>query len=546
MRICLLQLNFHVGDIEGNASKITKAVLQHKKDGIDLFVTSELAILGYPPKDLVLNQEMVQSSIDSIKRIAKKIKDCPPLLLGGVEFNKSGKGKPLFNSCYFLKEGHIVDTLQKTLLPNYDVFDEVRYFESAEKEQIIEFHGKKVGITICEDIWNDDPSQGVPLYQVNPVEGLKTKRIDLLINLSSSPFSMKKQALRESMLSGVAESNNCPVVYVNQVGGNDDLVFDGRSCAFDRKGHLIARAEAFKEENFVVDLHQPATNKISDSLSEEEEIWNALVLGTRDYINKCGFSKVVLGLSGGIDSAITAVIASKAIGAENVTGILMPSPYSSQGSIDDSIALSAKNRFPIQTIPIEGIMDSFEGALSSTFEGTPNDTTEENIQARIRGNILMAISNKHGSLLLTTGNKSELSVGYCTIYGDMSGGLAVISDIPKTWVYRLCRWVNETMGDLIPENIITKPPSAELKPDQTDQDNLPSYEMLDAVLHQYVEEHKSANQIIAQGFDSSTVHKIVHLVKISEFKRKQAAPGIKITDQAFGTGWRMPVAAKRI
>jgi NAD+ synthetase len=544
VRISLLQLNFQVGDLDGNASKIISVIRQCKDDNIDLFVTSELAIFGYPPRDLLFNQHLVQSAINKIKEIAQIIQDYPPLLLGGVEFNHSGRGKPLYNSCYFLKEGQILQTFQKTLLPNYDVFDELRYFESAQKEQILELQGKKIGLTICEDIWNNNPSTTMPLYQMNPAQRFKKGNVDLVINLSSSPFSKGKQKVREAMLLQLAQSSQVPVIYVNQVGGNDDLVFDGRSCAFDKKGKLFARAEAFKEEILTVDLEQLSTNKIAPDLVEEREIWEALVLGTGDYLRKCGFSKAVLGLSGGIDSALTAIIAAEALGVENVESVLLPSPYSSQSSVDDALELTAKNGLHSQTIPIADLMESFRLTLLPAFEGCSEDTTEENIQARIRGNLLMALSNKYNALLLTTGNKSELAVGYCTIYGDMSGGLAVIADLPKTLVYRLCRWINLNTKWVIPENIITKLPSAELRPDQTDQDTLPPYDLLDTILYHYIEKHRSADQIIKLGFEAATVRKIVHLIKIAEFKRKQAAPGIKITDQAFGTGWRMPIAAR--
>ena len=546
MRISLLQLNFHVGDLAGNAAKIIDAVQEQADQNIDLFVTSELALLGYPPKDLLLNQDLVRRSQETLAALAQTLKNDAPILVGNVEFNRTGRGKPLFNSCFLLEAGNILRSFHKKLLPNYDVFDEVRYFESSDEEQVLEFKGKRIGITICEDIWNDRVTEQSPLYRENPVESLRQENVDLLINLSSSPFAIRKQSIRENMLSGIAVAGKIPVIYVNQIGGNDDLVFDGRSCAFDEQGQLIARAKAFAEDSLIVDLQDPQSGRKEESLSEEEEIWNTLVLGTRDYLTKCGFHKAVLGLSGGIDSALTAVIAAEAIGAENVTGVLMPSPYSSQGSIDDSLKLAELSGIKTHRIPIAPMMEAFDKALAPVFEGYEADTTEENIQARIRGNLLMAMSNKHGALLLTTGNKSELSVGYCTIYGDMSGGLAVISDLPKMLVYRLCTWVNKAKGNLIPENIITKPPSAELRPDQTDQDNLPSYEILDAILRLYIEKHKSAEQIIAEGFDSEIVNKIVRLVRLAEFKRKQAAPGIKVTDQAFGTGWRMPVAAKRI
>jgi NAD+ synthase/NAD+ synthase (glutamine-hydrolysing) len=454
-------------------------------------------------------------------------------------------GRPLFNSAALLRGGRIERTFHKTLLPTYDVFDEDRYFEPASKPQILDLCGSRLGISICEDIWNDRDFLKRRRYHTDPIEELVKAGAQVIINLSASPFTAGKQLHREAMMSCMAHKYRVPFIYVNQVGGNDDLVFDGRSCAFDPDGRLIARGKAFQDDLVTVDLDTMIGLIAEDDFTPESEIWRALVLGTRDYVRKCGFREVVLGLSGGVDSALTAAIASEALGSKKVLGVLMPSPYSSKGSIEDSKRLANNLGIRTLTIPISDVMESFEEVLRPAFSGLERDVTEENIQARIRGNLLMALSNKFGSVLLTTGNKSELAVGYCTIYGDMSGGLAVISDVPKTVVYRIAKWLNSTRGrEFIPEATLKKAPSAELRPDQTDQDSLPPYEILDEILHRHIERHQSAEEIIKAGLDPSTVCRVLRLVKMSEFKRKQAAPGIKVTDQAFGSGWRMPVASR--
>lgn len=546
MKIALLQLNYTVGDLEGNANKIVNAVKLTEGKGVDLCVTSELALLGYPPRDLLFNKSFVKKSYDKAKEIAAALCDAPSLLLGMAEHNSSDEGRPLYNSAVLLQGGEIKQKFFKTLLPTYDVFDEDRYFEnSASASNFFELHELKVGITICEDIWNDAGSLPVRRYHINPIEKLASNVVDIIINLSASPFVVGKQKLRESMLSNIAKKYGMPVLYANQVGGNDDLIFDGRSCAFDINGKLIARGKPFSEDIVTVDLETYSGAIANDDFVSEVEVFNALILGTKDYIKKCGFKRVLLGLSGGIDSALTAVIAVEAVGKENVLGVLMPSPYSSKGSVDDSLELARRLGIKTMTLPLNNIMASFNNSLKDAFAGYQPDITEENIQSRIRGNLLMSLSNKYNALLLTTGNKSELAVGYCTIYGDMSGGLAVIADVPKTMVYRLSVWINKTKGNIIPQPIIEKPPSAELRPDQTDQDSLPPYDVLDEILYNYIELHKSTEEIIAEGFGAETVRKVLDLVGKAEFKRKQAAPGIKITDRAFGTGWRMPIACKR-
>ncbi len=454
-------------------------------------------------------------------------------------------GRPLFNSAVLLENGEVGPAFHKTLLPTYDVFDEDRYFEPAAGPQILELNGHKLGISICEDVWNDRDFWQRRRYHQDPIEMLAQSGAEAILNLSSSPFIAGKQVLRERMLSHMAQKYRLPVAYVNQVGGNDDLIFDGRSCAFDGQGRMLARAKGFEEDILIVDLSLAAESQVQGTIADDDfeteaEIWHALVLGVRDYVSKTRFSKVLLGLSGGIDSALTAAIAAEAVGPENVLGVLMPSRYSSSGSVDDSIALATNLGIRTLTLPISEIMQTYDGVLGEAFRDRRADVTEENIQSRIRGNLLMALSNKFGSLLLTTGNKSEISVGYCTLYGDMNGGLAVIADLPKMMVYRVSRWRNRLRPD-IPESILTKAPSAELRPDQTDQDSLPPYDLLDQILELHIEQCQSAEEIVARGYDEDTVRRVLRLVRVAEFKRKQAAPVLKVTSRAFGTGWRMPI-----
>jgi NAD+ synthase (glutamine-hydrolysing) len=546
MRIVLLQQNPIVGDLMGNAQKIIDGVNAVSGKHPDLIVTSELSLLGYPPRDLLLQKKFIEKSWSIAEKIAEICRNYPPILIGLAKCNNSGVGRPLYNVVALIHEGQIVQCFYKTLLPTYDVFDEDRYFEPAHFVQTLRLYGNTIGISICEDIWNDTDFWKRRRYHNDPIENLVRDGAQCLINISASPFSVGKQSLRESMLSTIARKYHLPILYANQVGGNDDLIFDGRSCAFDATGGLIARGAAFQEDTILVNLLYPNNNCIySDDFTPESELWRALVLGTRDYIQKTGFNKVLLGLSGGIDSALVAAIAVEAIGKENVLGVLMPSPYSSTGSIEDSLLLA--NNLGIRTLqlPISEILHSFDNILYDAFNGYAPDTTEENLQARIRGTLLMSLSNKYGALLLTTGNKSEVSVGYCTLYGDMCGAIAVISDVPKVMVYRIASWMNTQRNcSIIPEPILTKPPSAELRPGQTDQDSLPPYVVLDEILRHYIELHESPEEIISQGFSPETVEHVLHLVKIAEFKRKQAAPGFKVTDCAFGTGWRMPIASK--
>jgi NAD+ synthase/NAD+ synthase (glutamine-hydrolysing) len=543
MRIALLQLNQIVGDLAGNAARIRAGVAEAKNRRADLVVTSELALLGYPPRDLLLQQGFIEQSWEALARLASELREAPPVLVGVAEPNQASEGRPLFNTAALLAQGEVTARFRKSLLPTYDVFDEDRYFEPAADSQVLRLGDATLGVTICEDIWNDRDFWKRRRYRSDPVEELARAGAQCVINLSASPFGTGKQRLREAMLGQMASKHGLPLLYVNQVGGNDDLVFDGRSCAFDAAGKLITRARAFGEDLALVDLDPPSGRIEEDDFSPESEIWRALVLGTRDYVRKCGFAQVLLGLSGGIDSSLTAAVAVEAVGAENVLGVLMPSPYSSPGSVEDAERLARNLGIRIIVLPIERIMQAFEATLAPAFAGRAPDVTEENIQARIRGSLLMALSNKYGALLLTTGNKSELAVGYCTLYGDMSGGLAVISDVPKTMIYRLARWLNR-QRPLIPDPVLTKAPSAELKPNQTDQDSLPPYDLLDEILARHIEQHQSAEQIVSEGFDQATVRRVLHMVRIAEFKRRQAAPGLKVTDRAFGVGWRMPIARR--
>jgi NAD+ synthase/NAD+ synthase (glutamine-hydrolysing) len=545
MKIALLQINPTVGDLAGNAQLIAASVACAKEAGADLAVTPELALAGYLPRDLLLSPAFISSCWRTAASLAGTIAGGPPVLVGLPEPNTSDEGRPLFNTAVLLRDGRVDQRFRKGLLPTYDVFDEDRYFEPFKGPQVLTLGDRRLGISICEDVWNDRDFWKRRRYHFDPIQELAGAGVDAIVNLSASPFAIGKPHLRDEMLSRMASKYHRPVVYVNQIGGNDDLVFDGRSSAFNGAGEATARGRAFATDVVIVDLDHHTPLGPAPEPAVEADVWGALVLGTTDYVRKCGFSSVVLGLSGGIDSALTAAIAAEALGPDHVLGVLMPSPYSSQGSIDDSLDLARRLGIATLTLPIETAMKAMELTLAEAFRGTARDVTEENIQARIRGNLLMALSNKRGAMLLTTGNKSELAVGYCTLYGDMSGGLAVIADVPKTMVYRVAQWLNASRTNiLIPESILTKAPSAELRPNQTDQDSLPPYDVLDEILRRYIEHHEPAEAIIAAGFDRATVRRVLSLVARAEFKRKQAAPGLKVTDRAFGTGWRMPIAAR--
>ncbi len=556
MKIAIAQLNPTIGDITNNAKQIVTTATDAAKQNVRLLLTPELSLCGYPPQDLLLFPGFVESMSKELKAIATQLPKNIAVLVGTVETNPhaTSKGqKPLYNSMALLDEGKVKQVFHKRLLPTYDVFDEDRYFEPGYDANYFTLDGTKIGVSICEDLWNDEQFWGKRSYEVNPIEELAQLEVDVIVNLSASPYTVGKQKLREAMLNHAAVSYNKPTIYVNQVGGNDDLVFDGNSVALDSGGEVVSRAKDFDTDLVVVELEEllatkersrsPLTPRDREGMDSNEEIYKALVLGVKDYARKCGFNKAILGLSGGIDSALVAAIASEALGAENVLGVLMPSPYSSDHSINDAVDLVNNLGMKSQKIEIEAAMKAYDTLLDPMFAGTEFGIAEENIQSRIRGNLLMAIANKFNYLLLSTGNKSEMSVGYCTLYGDMNGGLAVIADVPKTRVFKLCRWLNRDRKR-IPNNIITKPPSAELKPGQKDSDSLPNYEILDDILERIVCLHQSTAEIIEAGHDSETVSKVMKLVTRAEFKRRQAPPGIKITDRAFGTGWRMPIAKR--
>jgi NAD+ synthase (glutamine-hydrolysing) len=545
MKIALLQINPTVGDLAGNARLILDALRIASEAGADLAATPELALVGYLPRDLLLNPGFVRRSWEALESLAQDAASLAPVLVGLPEPNPSDEGRPLFNSAVLLRDGRIAERFRKALLPTYDVFDEDRYFEPFHGPQLLDIAGTRVGISICEDIWNDRDFWKRRRYHHDPIDELAESGATVVLNMSASPFTAGKHRRREEMIGGMALKHRLPIAYVNQFGGNDDLVFDGRSTVFGADGAAVARGRSFDADVIVCDVGTAQSIAPAADLGVESEIWRALVLGTRDYSRKCGFSSVVLGLSGGIDSALTAAIAVDALGPGKVLGVLMPSPYSSRGSLDDAHELAANLGIETITLPITSLMQTFDGTLAAALGAERPGVAAENIQARIRGNLLMALSNTRGALLLTTGNKSELSVGYCTLYGDMSGGLAVIADVPKTMVYRVASWRNETAGrPQIPAATISKPPSAELRPNQTDQDSLPPYDVLDDILQRHVERHQTADEIVAAGFDGETVLRVLRLVRLAEFKRKQAAPGLKVTDRAFGTGWRMPIAAR--
>jgi NAD+ synthase (glutamine-hydrolysing) len=539
MRVGFAQINTTVGDIETNARKILAAYQEASQQGAQLVITPELALTGYPPQDLVFKSGFVTQTLDQLRVLHERI-SAVPLLVGYVDFNPKKTGKPFVNSCAVLEKDRPIRKIFKSLLPTYDVFDEARYFEPADDQRPIELLGTKIGITICEDIWTDKYLRH-DLYHCDPVGRLVSLGASVILNLSSSPFSVGKPALRRAMVTELALQHRIPFFYCNAVGGNDELIFDGNSFVISEEGATVARFASFAEQIAVVESDSPAI--VETGMPPEEEIFRALVLGVSDYFAKCGFQSAVLGLSGGIDSAVTAAIAVEALGKKNVTGVSMPSAYSSSGSLDDADRLAKSLGIERLIIPIKEPFEVLKSQFKEAFAGLKEDTTEENMQSRLRGLILMSLSNKFGHLLLTTGNKSELAVGYCTIYGDMCGGLAVISDVPKTMIYRLARWINRDT-EIIPINSITKPPSAELKPNQTDQDTLPQYDTLDAILQLYVEEQLGPAEIVERGFDPNIVRWIQRRVDINEYKRRQAAPGLKVTSLAFGIGWRMPIAQR--
>jgi NAD+ synthetase len=575
MRFALAQINPTVGDIDGNRRLISRDLARAAEAGAELVVFPELSIIGYPPKDLLLKPAAVAACVEAVRDLAAECRGITAVI-GYPDFSDAeDQGRALYNAAAVCTDGEVVHRHVKSLLPTYDVFDEHRYFEPGPPVDLTQIAGKRVGISVCEDLWNERQMFSRTLYHDNPIDRLAELGAELFVNCSASPFVVRKHAFRLKLMGHVAKKHGLPLVYCNQVGGNDELVFDGRSCVFGADGSLLAQAKGFEEDLLVVELGLGSgvwglgetsgdssavavanPDPRPQTLDPLEEAYHALVLGLRDYCRKCGFKQLVLGLSGGIDSALSAAIAVAALGSEHVRGVGMPSRYSSEGSVDDARALAENLGIRFDVVPIQPAHEAMEGMLAEVFAGLEPGVTEENIQARLRGVVLMAFSNKFGSLLLTTGNKSEMAVGYCTLYGDMNGGFNVLSDVPKLMVYDLSRWINEDdasplkkrfrgRGGVIPQNTITKPPSAELRPDQTDQDSLPPYEILDDIIERYVEREDSAGKIIGEtGYDRETVLRIVRLIDLNEYKRKQAAPGLKITGRAFGFGRRMPIAQR--
>lgn len=543
MKIALGQINPTVGDFSGNVAKIVDFSRRAQGSGAGLILFPELSVSGYPPRDLVERPSFVARNRDSVERIAAETKGIA-VICGLVTPAHSDTGKSVMNSAALLMEGKVAFIQSKMLLPTYDVFDEMRNFAPARSQQLFPFCGKQMALTICEDAWNDKQFWSKRLYTVDPVESLIQAGGNFVLNISASPFWIGKREFRREMLASIARQHKAPVAMVNQVGGNDSLIFDGSSLVLNREGRVIAQGRSFEEDLVYVDSNDLSGEMHEQISGDEASAYSALVLGTRDYMHKCGFQKAIIGLSGGIDSALTAVIAADAVGPENVIGVGMPGPYSSQGSIDDARALAKNLGIRFELLSINAAYDAYRQTLQTVFAGQKEDVTEENIQSRARGTLLMALSNKFGAIVLSTGNKSELGVGYCTLYGDMVGGLAVISDVPKTLVYRLSEYVNSRRA-VIPQATLEKPPSAELRPNQKDSDSLPPYEVLDAVLEDYVEDAHSADRIAAdRGFDIETVRRVIRMVDRAEYKRQQAAPGIKISPKAFGYGRRFPIAAK--
>ncbi len=556
MKVALAQINTTVGDLRGNAEKILHFYDDAVRRGAELVIFPELALTGYPPRDLVIKTRFVNDNLATLDKIAGLMTGATAIV-GYVHPTERAAGKALHNAAAVIARGKIVARVFKSLLPTYDVFDEDRYFQPADSVAPVTACGTRLGVTICEDIWNVVLYGAQRLYQRDPIQELVGAGAQFIVNLSSSPYHLGKESFRHQMLRDVALKHGKPLFYANSVGGNDELIFDGNSFAFNARGELIARGKAFEEDLVVFDSEARAIPYSAPR--EEAALMDALVLGLRDYAGKCGFRSAVLGLSGGIDSAVVASVAVRALGAENVWGVGMPSQFSSEGSVTDARALAQNLGIRFEVIPIQEPFDAVKRAMKKMFAGKQEDTTEENMQARIRGIYLMAVSNKFGHLLLTTGNKSELAVGYCTLYGDMAGGLAVISDVPKTVVYQLAHYINSAWNDgkrrmesgerkrdgfPIPLASITKPPSAELRPNQTDQDSLPPYEVLDPIMRAYVEDAKSGDEIVAIGHDEATVRRVIRMIDLNEYKRKQAPPGLRVTAKAFGIGRRMPIAQR--
>jgi NAD+ synthetase len=545
MKIGLLQLNATIGDLSGNLHRLLEGYRKLADAGADVILAPELFLCGYPPRDLLLRPDFVAANRAALDEAAAATQGRDAVLcVGFVEENRERHGKALWNAVGWLHEGKVAHVIRKGLLPTYDVFDEDRYFEPCPHATLIEWKGRKLGMTICEDIWNDadfwpDPAR---LYPRDPVRELRDAGADAILNLSASPWHLGKEDTRLGLLQRAARDEKVPVFQVNMVGGNDELIFDGQSAAFDAQGNLIWRGAAFEEATAVINLDAPGTQPLVRE-SSEAQLYKALSLGIRDYVAKCGFQSVTLGLSGGIDSALVAVLAAEALGPQRVHGFAMPARYSSPGSLHDAEALARNLGIAYRVVPIEAPFQAMEKELAPVFAGKPADLAEENMQSRLRGLTLMAISNKFGHLVLTTGNKSEMAVGYCTLYGDMCGALGPIADLTKTQVYRLALWINREK-EIIPAATISKPPSAELRHDQKDQDSLPPYDLLDQILDLYIVQHRSKAEIVAAGFDAATVADVLNKVTFSEYKRRQAAPGLKVSPRAFGMGRRIPIAQR--
>jgi NAD+ synthase (glutamine-hydrolysing) len=545
MKLALVQTNPLIGDLPGNTARVLDGLRRARAAGATLAVFPEQTLIGYPAKDLLLRREIIDANLAALAEIAAQTRDIAALV-GFAERNTQPFGRPLYNAAALLHNGAVAARWRKRLLPTYDVFDELRYFEPGGVAPVVcELAGRRIGVTICEDMWSREELQGLPLYAADPLADLAAAGAEFIFNISASPYFLGKHELRVQLLAAHARRHRVPVLFANQVGGNDELLFDGASTVVDATGAVVGQAAAFEEDLLLVELDALGATRRAPQPAGAANLYAALVMGLRDYLRKCGFRSAVVGLSGGIDSALVAALAAAALGPENVHGVAMPSRFSSTHSVADARALAANLGIRFSLIPIEPLHAAFEAALRPHFAGRPADIAEENLQARSRGVILMALSNKFGSILLTTGNKSELAVGYCTLYGDMAGGLAVISDVPKTQVYQVARFINEQAGRaLIPESSLTKPPSAELRPDQTDQDTLPPYEVLDEILERYEVRLQTVDEIVAAGFARPVVQDVLRKIQISEYKRQQAAPGLKVTSRAFGFGRRMPIAAR--
>jgi len=542
MKIALVQLNPRIGDFKRQYERIVNACERARSIGCDLAICPELALCGYPPRDLLEQAAFVAAGRSCLHKLMDRVQGIG-VVCGFVDTNPDETGNSLFNSAVLFENGHIVHQVSKQLLPSYDVFDERRHFEPGRPSYPYTYKGLRLGLTICEDAWNDKDVFKRRRYAMDPVTQLTDAGVDLLINISASPFHQGKRAFRDHLLSGIAKKHQVPVVFVNQVGGNDHILFDGASTVFDTRGDIVARCCDFEEDEVVYDTDGGRGDVHAVSEGDIQAIVQALVMGTRDYVTKCGFQKAVIGLSGGIDSALVIYIAAQALGSSNVSGVFMPSRHTSPDNFEDTRMLAENLGVAYSIIPIDGLYDDFVRLLLPQNDFAEPTVTEQNIQARVRGTLLMGISNRDGCMVLSTGNKSELAVGYCTLYGDMNGGLAVISDVYKTMVYEICRMINR-VGEIIPQRILEKAPSAELKPNQTDQDDLPPYDVVDAILKGYIEEGMSPDELIAAGHDDRMVHEIISRVDTNEYKRQQAPPGLKVTPKAFGEGRRYPLAKR--